>query len=286
MQLADQRHVAERLGIPRVVDAVAVLELDDEARRVAQVERRLAAGVPVAGRVVGAVTIVTRRPAASTVPPLFMPIDGVGAARQPARQPQAHLVHARPGRPQPARQGDGVAHVVEVPVGHEQQVAAIDGVGRHRARRVAEPRVDDARSCRPAVSIRTQEWPYQVIVVPSGSPMALPPSCRRVDASRRGYTRGVPATQIAQNLAFINWTVLTGLALGAYAAVVLLRRRTAATRGYLGFVAACAIGFGVLAWLSDRALPGVPRHARPVVLDPAWDAPRRVALRVLLRDRV
>ena len=34
------------------------------------------------------------------------------------------------------------------------------------------------------------------------------------------------ATQIAENLAFINWTVLAGLALGAYAAVVLLRRRT------------------------------------------------------------
>ena len=41
---------------------------------------------------------------------------------------------------------------------------------------------------------------------------------------QRGYTRAVPATQIAQNLAFVNWTVLTGLALGSYAAVVLLRR--------------------------------------------------------------
>jgi len=68
----------------------------------------------------------------------------------------------------------------------------------------------------------------------------------------------VSATQIAQNLAYINWTVLAGLALGAYAAVVLLRRRTAATRGYLAFVAACAIGFGVLAlsvsYLNDAAL--------------------------------
>ena len=87
----------------------------------------------------------------------------------------------------------------------------------------------------------------------------------------------VPATQIAQNLAFINWTVLTGLALGSYAAVVLLRRRTGATGGYLGFTAACAIGFGVLAWLSDQALPA-SLGTSPVVLDPAWDEPRRAAL--------
>jgi hypothetical protein len=89
----------------------------------------------------------------------------------------------------------------------------------------------------------------------------------------------VPATQIAQNLAFINWTVLTGLALGSYAAVVLLRRRAAATGGYLGFTTLCAIGFGILAWLSDAALPQT-LGASPVVIDPSWDAPRRAALLV------
>ena len=89
------------------------------------------------------------------------------------------------------------------------------------------------------------------------------------------------ATQIAQNLAYINWTVLAGLALGAYAAVVLLRRRTAATRGYLGFVAACAIGFGVLTWLSDGALPG-SLGTSPVVPDPSFDIPRRVSLAVFV----
>ncbi len=86
----------------------------------------------------------------------------------------------------------------------------------------------------------------------------------------------MPATRIAQDLAFINWTVLTGLALGSYAAVMLLRRRSAATRGYLGFTTACAIGFGVLAWLSDGALPSSP--GAPILADPAWDAPRRAAL--------
>lgn len=86
----------------------------------------------------------------------------------------------------------------------------------------------------------------------------------------------MPATRIAQDLAFINWTVLTGLALGSYAAVILLRRRSGATRGYLGFTTACAIGFGVLAWLSDGALPASP--GAPILADPAWDAPRRAAL--------
>ena len=86
----------------------------------------------------------------------------------------------------------------------------------------------------------------------------------------------MPATQIAQDLAFINWTLLTGLALGSYAAVILLRRRSGATRGYLGFTTACAIGFGILAWLSDGALPASP--GAPVVADAAWDAPRRAAL--------
>ena len=98
-----------------------------------------------------------------------------------------------------------------------------------------------------------------------------------MDASNAATLAFVSATQIAQNLAFINWTVLTGLALGSYAAVVLLRRRTAATRGYLGFTTACAIGFGVLAWASDGALPA-SLGSSPVTVDPAWDGPRAAAL--------
>src|SRR5206468_8958952 len=94
---------------------------------------------------------------------------------------------------------------------------------------------------------------------------------------QRRYTRAVAATQIAGNLAFINWTVLTGLALGSFAAVVLLARRTTATPGYLRFTAICALAFGALAWLSDTALPTTLGDS-PVVVDPAWDAPRRTAL--------
>jgi hypothetical protein len=87
----------------------------------------------------------------------------------------------------------------------------------------------------------------------------------------------VPAAQIAQNLAFINWTVLTGLAVGTYAAVILLRRRSNATRGYLGFATACSIGFGLLAWLSDGALP-TSLGASPVAVDATWEDPRRGVL--------
>jgi hypothetical protein len=94
---------------------------------------------------------------------------------------------------------------------------------------------------------------------------------------QRRYTRTVAATQIAQNLAFVNWTVLTGLALGSYAAVILLRRRTSATPGYLRFTTICAVGFGVLALISDGALP-TSLGDSPVVVDPTWDVPRRVAL--------
>jgi hypothetical protein len=91
----------------------------------------------------------------------------------------------------------------------------------------------------------------------------------------------VSATQIAENLAFINWTVLTGLALGSFAAVVLLARRSTATPGYLRFTTICALAFGALAWLSDGALPTTLGNS-PVVVDPAWDAPRRAALLIFV----
>ena len=89
----------------------------------------------------------------------------------------------------------------------------------------------------------------------------------------------MPAQRIAENLAFINWTLLTALGVGAFGAVVLMRVRTTATRGFLGFSATCAAAFGLLAHLSDGAL--VQAAAAPgstVVIDPAWTAPRDDAL--------
>jgi hypothetical protein len=91
----------------------------------------------------------------------------------------------------------------------------------------------------------------------------------------------VLASQIASNLALINWTVLAGLAVGSFAVVLLTRLRTVVTKGYLGFTAFCAAGFGWLAWLSDDGL--VPAATgSPVVADPAFDAPRRVAMAVFV----
>jgi hypothetical protein len=87
----------------------------------------------------------------------------------------------------------------------------------------------------------------------------------------------VPAQQIAQNLAYINWTVLTGLAFGALAAGVVGRSLTEAPRGYLMFTALCAAAFAGLAYISDAALPASLPGSR-VVTDPAFDLPRRLAI--------
>jgi hypothetical protein len=93
----------------------------------------------------------------------------------------------------------------------------------------------------------------------------------------------VPAEQIAENLAYINWTVLTGLAVGSFWAAALGRLRTEATTGYLGFVALSAAVLAALAALSDGALPAlgvatagaVPSTGPISPADPAWEPIRR-----------
>jgi hypothetical protein len=55
--------------------------------------------------------------------------------------------------------------------------------------------------------------------------------------------------------------------------VILARLRTDATRGFLAFTAACAVVFGALAYLSDRALP-VTLGDSPIVVNAAFDEPR------------
>jgi hypothetical protein len=91
----------------------------------------------------------------------------------------------------------------------------------------------------------------------------------------------VPAEQIAQNLAFINWTVLVGLAVGSFGAVVLARLGTDATRGFVTFTALCAVTFAALALASDTGLPPAIIGS-PIVADPAWDTPRRAGLAVFV----
>ena len=87
----------------------------------------------------------------------------------------------------------------------------------------------------------------------------------------------MPAERIGESLAFINWTVLTALGVGSFAAVVAGRLRTEATRGYLGFTAFSAAVFGVLAYLADGGLPALSPELA-VRADPAWETPRRLAL--------
>jgi hypothetical protein len=90
----------------------------------------------------------------------------------------------------------------------------------------------------------------------------------------------VPAERIGESLAFINWTVLTALGVGSFAAVVAGRFRTDATRGYLGFTAFSAAAFAALAYLSDGGLP-VLSPDLAVRADPTWETPRRLALGAL-----
>jgi len=91
----------------------------------------------------------------------------------------------------------------------------------------------------------------------------------------------VPAEQIGQSLAYINWTILTGLAVGSLLAATAGRLRTEATRGYLVFVALCAAAFGALAAISDAALPALSAAASAIEADTAWDGVRRLALAAL-----
>ncbi len=88
----------------------------------------------------------------------------------------------------------------------------------------------------------------------------------------------MPAERIAETLAYINWTVLTGLAVGSFAAVAYGLLRTSATKGYLAFVALTAAAFGFLAWLSDGALPNPAGSDLVVAWDGAWWTARSVAL--------
>src|SRR6478672_11689214 len=160
-------------------------------------------------------------------------------------------------------------------VGHEEQVAPVDLIRAFRAQRIAEPRIEEDRpaaGCEhlpagmavPGERRGVRQWHRGRTSIPAAhrplasslAPMiARPvPACRKAPHRPRvgwpppgrpgrpdgvrghlGYTRAVPAERIAENLAFINWTVLTGLAIGSFVAVVLARLRTDATRGFLAF---------------------------------------------------
>jgi len=94
----------------------------------------------------------------------------------------------------------------------------------------------------------------------------------------RDYTRPVrPIEQLGESLAFINWTVLTTLAVGTFAAVVAGRFLTEATKGYLAFTAFSAAAFAALAWAADTGFP----PASPDVVVQRQELLRRGALLAL-----
>jgi len=107
--------------------------------------------------------------------------------------------------------------------------------------------------------------------------MGVVPPARGVPIVAGRYTPPVPTEQIARSLAFINWTVLVGLAVGTFVVVVVARYRTEATTGFLRFSSLAAGVFAILAWLSDGALP-VPGAGAPIVASPDLDGPRRTLL--------
>jgi hypothetical protein len=87
----------------------------------------------------------------------------------------------------------------------------------------------------------------------------------------------VPTRSIVEGLAYINWTVLAGLAIGCFAAVVTLRLTTTATRGFLAFSAVVAALLGGVALLADGSFPQ-PAPVLPVSLDAGLDGVRRALL--------
>ncbi|MGO9177703.1 MAG: hypothetical protein ACLQHS_00250, partial [Candidatus Limnocylindrales bacterium] len=86
---------------------------------------------------------------------------------------------------------------------------------------------------------------------------------------------------IGESLAYVNWTVLSALAVGSFGAVVLLGLRTDATRGFLGFTAFCSAALAGLTLLADKALPD-SGSTLVIVASPALDLPRRAALAALV----
>jgi hypothetical protein len=86
---------------------------------------------------------------------------------------------------------------------------------------------------------------------------------------------------IALAFPYVYWILLVALGLGAFAFVAVTAYVSDATRGYLGFTAACAVVLVGLGLLADLALPDPPRFTPTLVIRPAGapvDLVRRLAL--------
>ena len=241
-------------------------------------------------------TIVTFSPAASTVPPLFIPISRVGPPGSSAAEPQAHLVDARPGRP---RAGCATARAspkwsswpwVTSSTSHRSTASAergLSGLPNHGSKRIVLPPgvVPPARM---AVPGERRVARSSAIGAPPRRSQRSALRWRRAGghrSGRLGYTRAVPAERIAENLAFINWTVLTGLAFGLVRGG---RPGPPADRRDPRLPRVHRRVRGRARWSSpsssDQALPAASRRLA-VLADPALDVPRRVALLAFCRAR-
>lgn len=87
----------------------------------------------------------------------------------------------------------------------------------------------------------------------------------------------MPAASIAQALPYVNWILLVTLAVGCFCFVAILGQATDATRGYLGFTAACAAVLAAIALVADLGLP-VPSGLTIVAAPAELDLARRLGL--------
>jgi hypothetical protein len=107
-------------------------------------------------------------------------------------------------------------------------------------------------------------------------------SARHRRPAGRFYTPAVAAERIAENLAYINWTLLASLAVGSFWVAALGRLTTQATKGYLGFVTLIAAALAALAALSDDAVRSLPTSGHPgLMAGPSIGDVRQAALWLL-----
>ncbi len=89
----------------------------------------------------------------------------------------------------------------------------------------------------------------------------------------------MPDRSVLESLAYVNWTLLFSLAMGATGMAVVLRRSTDATSGYLGFTVGTAAVLAGLTTFLDGSLPA-PVHLAVATPSPELDQARRIGLLV------
>src|SRR4029079_17097166 len=106
MALADDAQVPEHRRVPDVVDGDAVLELDDEARGLAEIDGRPERGAPVAARVVGVDHGHADAPGIHAA--TLVHAHDLGGAEVACLEPEGELMDRWPDGAGPARDRDGV----------------------------------------------------------------------------------------------------------------------------------------------------------------------------------